>query len=166
MTDEVKEVLETFKTVAKLGRVSLGAYVISMAKTASDVLAVELLQREAALQVAAEHGTSPDLKGTLRVAPLFEMLEDLHAGGAVMQRLLSNPWYRQHLIDAHDNHQEVMLGYSDSGKDAGRLAANWALYRCQEELVKVAKESSIKLTLFHGRGGTGELDKCNSSCML
>lgn len=154
MTDEVREVLDTFRMAARMGRVSLGAYVISMAKSSSDVLAVELLQREAALQVAAETGTSPKLQGTLRVAPLFEMLEDLHAGGAVVAKLLANPWYREHLRTSHDNHQEVMLGYSDSGKDAGRLAANWALYRCQEDMVKVVKDAGIKLTLFHGRGGT------------
>jgi hypothetical protein len=83
-------------------------------------------------QVAGQDGTVPNLKGTLRVAPLFEMLEDLEAGGAVLKQLLENPWYRQHLKDAHGNHQEVMLGYSDSGKDAGRLAANWALYKWEK----------------------------------
>jgi phosphoenolpyruvate carboxylase len=63
------------------------------------------------------------------VVPLFETLDDLDASGEVMARLFSNPWYRNHLRTVHNNHQEVMLGYSDSGKDAGRLAANWALYR-------------------------------------
>eukprot|EP00798_Chlamydomonas_sp_ICE-L_P002906 gene2906-4964_t len=68
--------------------------------------------------------------------------------------LLSNDWYKSHLARTHDNHQEVMLGYSDSAKDAGRMAANWALYKCQEQLVQITKEAGIKLTLFHGRGGT------------
>ncbi|KAG1676257.1 hypothetical protein FOA52_006475 [Chlamydomonas sp. UWO 241] len=154
MSAEVREVLDTFRTVAQLGRQKLGSYVISMTKCASDILAVELLQREAALQVAAADGTMPDLTGTLRVSPLFEMLQDLHAGAGVMAKLLENPWYRQHLQASHGSQQEVMLGYSDSGKDAGRLAANWALYRCQEDLVKVFKDAGIKLTLFHGRGGT------------
>jgi phosphoenolpyruvate carboxylase len=63
------------------------------------------------------------------VVPLFETLDDLDASGEVMGRLFANPWYRQHLRAVHNNNQEVMLGYSDSGKDAGRLAANWALYR-------------------------------------
>jgi phosphoenolpyruvate carboxylase len=81
------------------------------------------------LQVAAETGSVPNHNMSLRVVPLFETLDDLDASGDVMARLFSNPWYRQHLRTVHSNHQEVMLGYSDSGKDAGRLAANWALYR-------------------------------------
>jgi phosphoenolpyruvate carboxylase len=72
----------------------------------------------------------PDHTNSLRVVPLFETLDDLDASGEVMNRLFNNRWYRAHLRTVHDNHQEVMLGYSDSGKDAGRLAANWALYRC------------------------------------
>lgn len=63
------------------------------------------------------------------MVPLFETLADLDASADVMARLFDNQWYRTHLRSVHDNHQEVMLGYSDSGKDAGRLAANWALYR-------------------------------------
>ncbi|KAF5842615.1 phosphoenolpyruvate carboxylase [Dunaliella salina] len=154
MTDDVREVLDTCRTVARLGAGCLGAYVISMAKRASDVLAVELLQREANFQVAAERGMTPDLNRTLRVVPLFETLDDLDNAGSVMRRLLNLPWYRNHMATAHGNAQEVMLGYSDSGKDAGRLSANWALYRCQEQLVAITREANIKLTLFHGRGGT------------
>ncbi|KAI8477117.1 MAG: phosphoenolpyruvate carboxylase-domain-containing protein [Monoraphidium minutum] len=154
MSDEVREVLETFRVAARLGSASLGAYVISMAKKASDVLAVELLQKEARDQVAAETGTRPDPSRSLRVVPLFETLDDLDAAGEVMTTLFNNDWYRTHLQENHENHQEVMLGYSDSGKDAGRLAANWALYRCQEALVRITKEAGVKLTLFHGRGGT------------
>uniref|UniRef100_A0A7S3VSI5 phosphoenolpyruvate carboxylase n=2 Tax=Dunaliella tertiolecta TaxID=3047 RepID=A0A7S3VSI5_DUNTE len=154
MTDDVREVLDTCRTVARLGAGCLGAYVISMAKRASDVLAVELLQREANFQVAAERGMTPDLNRTLRVVPLFETLDDLDNAGGVMRRLLNLPWYRDHMTTAHGNAQEVMLGYSDSGKDAGRLSANWALYRCQEQLVAITREANIKLTLFHGRGGT------------
>ncbi|GIL43148.1 hypothetical protein Vafri_973 [Volvox africanus] len=154
MTAEVKEVLDTFKVAARLGRGSLGAYVISMTKGASDVMAVELLQREARAQVCAELGRTPDESASLRVVPLFETLEDLEAAGDIVTKLFTNPWYRSHLATAHANHQEVMLGYSDSGKDAGRLAANWALYKCQEQVVALAKEHRVHLTLFHGRGGT------------
>ncbi|KAJ9505432.1 hypothetical protein QJQ45_009474, partial [Haematococcus lacustris] len=155
MSAEVREVLDTARVVAQLGPGSLGAYVISMTKAASDVLAVELLQREAIVQVSPEERwESNPGRRTLRVVPLFETLEDLDAGGPIMRRLLALPWYRQHVRHAHGNHQEVMLGYSDSGKDAGRLAANWALYRCQEELVAVMREAEVTLTLFHGRGGT------------
>ena len=167
-SEEAKEVLDTLKLAAQLGRQCLGAYVISMATRASDVLAVELLQREARMMtlvdagVHAKNPSAPPLPGTpehkkslpLRVVPLFETLTDLDAAGGVMTRLMQLPWYRQHLQEVHNNHQEVMLGYSDSGKDAGRLAAAWALYACQEDLVKVCKEAGVKLTLFHGRGGT------------
>lgn len=166
---EAQEVIDTLKVAAQLGRQCLGAYVISMATRASDVLAVELLQREARMMALADAGSRapnpsavPIVPGTaahkktlpLRVVPLFETLADLDAAGAVMTRLLSLPWYRKHLEETHDTHQEVMLGYSDSGKDAGRLAAAWALYRCQEDLVDVCKKAGVKLTLFHGRGGT------------
>ena len=94
---EVKEVLDTFRVVAELGTGSLGAYVISMTSAASDVLAVELLQREARLMVAAETGQPPDHSNSLRVVPLFETLSDLNGAGAVMSTLLSNEWYRKHL---------------------------------------------------------------------
>ncbi|WIA29268.1 hypothetical protein OEZ86_011776 [Tetradesmus obliquus] len=154
MTDEVREVLDTFRVAARLGTSSLAAYVISMSRAASDVLAVELLQKEARLMVAAETGKVPDHTNSLRVVPLFETLDDLDASGEVMARLFSNRWYRAHLRSVHDNHQEVMLGYSDSGKDAGRLAANWALYRAQGSLVRISKSCGVKLNLFHGRGGT------------
>lgn len=135
---EQADVLNTFRTIAQLPGDSLGAYVISMARSASDVLAVVLLQREC--------GVSE----TLRVAPLFETLEDLHNSEASMESLLSNEWYRQHI----KGEQECMIGYSDSGKDAGRLAAAWGLYEVQEKLAAVADKYDVKLTLFHGRGGT------------
>ena len=165
---EAQEVIDTLKVAAQLGQQCLGAYVISMATRASDVLSVELLQREARMMALADAGSrmtapaaapapgTPAYRKTLplRVVPLFETLDDLDAAGAVMTRLLSLPWYRKHVQEVHGDHQEVMLGYSDSGKDAGRLAAAWALYRCQEDLVDVCKNAGVKLTLFHGRGGT------------
>ena len=193
VTPAVREVLETFRVVAELGRQSLGAYVISMCASASDVLAVELLQREARAVVASElemlhdmaHGRAagggdvppkaatpaPDAstphghsgscfarygtqEGPLRVVPLFETLKDLESAPAVMEALFNVPWYKHHLVSCHGTHQEIMLGYSDSGKDAGRLAAGWALYVCQERLVDVCKAHGVALTLFHGRGGS------------
>lgn len=109
-----------------------------MATAPSDVLAVELLQREC------------HVKHPLRVVPLFEKLADLEAAPAALARLFSVDWYKNRI----DGKQEVMIGYSDSGKDAGRFSAAWQLYKAQEELVKVAKKFGIKLTMFHGRGGT------------
>ncbi|XP_076898086.1 phosphoenolpyruvate carboxylase 4-like isoform X2 [Bidens hawaiensis] len=153
VSPEVKEVLDTFRVSAELGSDSLGAYVISMASNASDVLAVELLQKDARLAVAGEKG-KPCRGGTLRVVPLFETVKDLRSAGAVIRELLSIDWYKNHIINNHNGHQEVMVGYSDSGKDAGRFTAAWELYKAQEDVVAACKEYGIKVTLFHGRGGS------------
>jgi phosphoenolpyruvate carboxylase len=133
-----REVLDTLAVCARQPSGSLGAYVISMASAPSDVLAVHLLQREMGMAPA------------LRVVPLFETLADLQHAGDVIARLLAIPWYREHVA----GHQEVMIGYSDSSKDAGRVAAAWALFRAQEDVVKACRAHDVKLTLFHGRGGT------------
>ncbi|XP_075658531.1 phosphoenolpyruvate carboxylase 4 [Castanea sativa] len=150
---DVKEVLDTFRVAAELGSDSLGAYVISMASNASDVLAIELLQKDARLAVSGELGR-PCPGGTLRVVPLFETVKDLRAAGSVIRKLLSIDWYREHIIKNHYGHQEVMVGYSDSGKDAGRFTAAWELYKAQEDVVAACNEFGIKVTLFHGRGGS------------
>ncbi|KAJ4710605.1 Phosphoenolpyruvate carboxylase [Melia azedarach] len=150
---DVKEVLDTFRVAAELGSDSLGAYVISMASNASDVLAVELLQKDARLSVSGELGR-PCPGGTLRVVPLFETVKDLRGAGLVIRKLLSIDWYREHIIKNHNGHQEVMVGYSDSGKDAGRFTAAWELYKAQEDVVAACNEYGIKVTLFHGRGGS------------
>ncbi|KAH6780665.1 phosphoenolpyruvate carboxylase 3 [Perilla frutescens var. hirtella] len=137
-TEEIADVLDTFHVISELPSDNFGAYIISMATAPSDVLAVELLQREC------------HVKTPLRVVPLFEKLADLEAAPAAVARLFSIEWYRNRI----NGKQEVMIGYSDSGKDAGRLSAAWQLYKAQEELIKVAKEYGVKLTMFHGRGGT------------
>ncbi|PIA39515.1 hypothetical protein AQUCO_02600164v1 [Aquilegia coerulea] len=150
---EVKEVLDTFRVAAELGSDSLGAYVISMASNASDVLAVELLQKDARLALSGEMGR-PCPGGTLRVVPLFETVKDLRGAGSVIRKLLAIDWYREHVIKNHNGQQEVMVGYSDSGKDAGRFTAAWELYKAQEDVVAACNEYGIKVTLFHGRGGS------------
>jgi phosphoenolpyruvate carboxylase len=139
---EVAECLDTFKVCAEISAEgdSLGAYVISMSTCASDVLSVVLLQRECG-------GTESRL---LRVVPLFERLADLEDAPRVLRQLFSVPWYLEHI----KGNQEVMIGYSDSGKDAGRMSAAWALYQGQEEVCKVGAEFGVAITLFHGRGGT------------
>eukprot|EP01018_Ginkgo_biloba_P000377 Gb_39797 [translate_table: standard] len=137
-TEEIRDVLETFHVISELPSDCFGAYIISMATAASDVLVVELLQRECRV------------RKPLRVVPLFEKLADLEAAPAALARLFSINWYRNRI----NGKQEVMIGYSDSGKDAGRLSAAWQLYKAQEDLIKVAKEFGVKLTMFHGRGGT------------
>ncbi|XP_057845626.2 phosphoenolpyruvate carboxylase 4 isoform X2 [Cryptomeria japonica] len=153
VSSDVREVLDTFRVAAELGSESLGAYVISMASKASDILAVELLQKDARLAVSGEMGT-PCPHKILRVVPLFETVKDLRGAGSVIRKLLSSDWYRDHIIANHNGHQEVMVGYSDSGKDAGRFAAAWELYKAQEDVVAACKEFQIKVTLFHGRGGS------------
>jgi phosphoenolpyruvate carboxylase len=136
--DRVRDVLETFRVAAQTQAESLGAYVITMASAASDVLAVELLQ------------TAADTPHPQRVVPLFETGGDLARAGGVLRGLFAIPWYR----DRIHGHQEVMIGYSDSAKDAGRLCADWALYRAQEDLIAAAEAHGVHLTLFHGRGGS------------
>ncbi len=89
----------------------------------------------------------------LQVVPLFEMIDDLSACGNIMARLYEDPAYRNHLAGFED-HQEVMLGYSDSNKDGGFLTSNWCLYRAQKDLTATAKRFGIKQTHFHGRGCT------------
>lgn len=135
---EVDDVLDTVRTAATLPRDALGAYVISMAARPSDVLAVRALQEAAGLPQP------------LRVVPLFETVDDLQRAANVMDVLLSLPWYRQRVGSA----VEVMIGYSDSAKDGGRLAATWELYAAQERLVAVARRHGLRLVLFHGRGGS------------
>lgn len=148
---DVREVLDTCRVVAdacalahREGDVTdardtgIANYVISMARTASDVLAVILLLR------------SSGLATRLSIVPLFETLADLDHAGDCLSQLLALPWYRAWCGD----HQQVMIGYSDSAKDAGQLAAAWAQYRAQERLSQVAQAQGVRLTLFHGRGGT------------
>ncbi|KAM1621622.1 hypothetical protein ACFX1X_020351 [Malus domestica] len=136
--EEISDVLDTLHVISELPSDNFGAYIISMATAPSDVLAVELLQREC------------HVKKPLRVVPLFEKLADLEAAPAALSRLFSIDWYRERI----NGTQEVMIGYSDSGKDARRFSATWQLYKVQEELINIAKKFGVKLTMFHGRGGT------------
>lgn len=135
---ETRETLDTFQVVAAEHGEALGTYIISMAAQPSDVLTVALLMKEVGGRVG------------MPIAPLFETLDDLNRAGDVIDRLLALPGYRQFAGDS----QEVMIGYSDSAKDAGQLAAAWAQYRAQEALVDVCESHGVDLTLFHGRGGT------------
>lgn len=128
------------------GADALGSYIISMAHDRSDVLAVLALARRGGL--VDDSGAVP-----LDIAPLFETVDDLQRGTDTLRDLLADPVYRAHL-SARDDVQMVMLGYSDSGKDGGIAASRWGLQRAQVELLEVAAESGIRLTFFHGRGGS------------
>ena len=135
---EIADTLDTFRTIARIPRSSLGAYVITMASRASDVLAVELLQRASGMDTP------------LRVVPLFETSRDLQNGGEIVGTLLAIPQYRERI----QHRQEVMVGYSDSAKDVGRFAAGWDLHRAQEAIADASRKHGVALTLFHGRGGS------------
>lgn len=139
LDDEDAEVVETFCALADLPRDALATYVISMASRPSDILAVRYLQHRAGVA------------RPLPVVPLFETPGDLDGAAATMRALLDEP--RARAAVAADG-VEVMIGYSDSAKEGGMLAAAWALYRAQERLVEVCRERGVPLTLFHGRGGT------------
>jgi len=135
---ENKEVWSTFKALAEEPAECLGAYVISMTTSASDILSISFLQKEA------------KIKEQLRVVPLFETLDDLINAKSIMESLFSKAWYRK-LIK---NNQEVMIGYSDSSKDAGKICASWHQYKAQESIVKLAKKYGVQVVFFHGRGGS------------
>ena len=135
---ENKEVWSTFKVLATQPKECLGAYVISMTSSASDILSVMFFQKEA------------NIENRLRVVPLFETLDDLINAKPIMEKLFSLKWYRKNI----NNKQEIMIGYSDSSKDAGKLSASWHQYKLQQEIIKLAKKYKIDITFFHGRGGS------------
>jgi phosphoenolpyruvate carboxylase len=145
ITSETAETWALFRLMARTqavyGAELLGPFIISMTRSAADVLAVLLLARWA----GCEQG--------LQIAPLFETLDDLDNAPRILADLFSLDVYRAHLA-ACSGEQLVMIGYSDSNKDGGYLAANWALYQAQENVARVCREHGVRLTLFHGRGGT------------
>ena len=152
-SEATSRVLETFKAMRtiqlEIGSDAASTYIVSMTKTPADLLRVLLLAREAGLvDLSAGNPTS-----TIDVVPLFETLDDLENAPSVMGALLNDPVYKRQLA-ARGNGQEVMIGYSDSGKDAGILASSWGLYRGQELLVPVFRDAGVTLRLFHGRGGS------------
>ncbi|HEY4294094.1 phosphoenolpyruvate carboxylase [Luteibacter sp.] len=140
---------DVFATLAdsrkRYGPEATGLYIISMAETAADVLAVLALARHGGL---LHEGGVP-----LDVAPLFETIDDLAGGAETLRTLLDDPVYRAHL-KARGDRQWVMLGYSDSGKDGGTVASKWSLQRAQVDLLEVAAKAGIRVAFFHGRGGS------------
>jgi phosphoenolpyruvate carboxylase len=147
---ETIETIQTFRTVAaileQLSPEALQTYIISMTRGISDMLAVLLFAKEAGLYQPAE-GLS-----RLNIVPLFETGADLAGCAAIMRQALDLPVYREQ-VRLRGNEQEIMIGYSDSNKDVGFVAANWALYQAQRALRDLAAEQGIGLRLFHGRGG-------------
>jgi len=143
-----KSAAETWAIFRLLGRIQkiygnkmLGPVIISMTHNAADVLAVMLLARWS----NAEEG--------IDICPLFESVADLENAASVLKVLFDEPNYRAHLQSRNDE-QMVMIGYSDSNKDGGYLMANWSLFKAQEAIMEITREYGLKLTIFHGRGGT------------
>lgn len=137
-TKDTQEVLDTFAMIAAQPAELFGIYIISMASKVSDILTVNLLLK------------ATGVPWKMPIAPLFETLDDLNNAPAVMAELFTLDSYKDYCEHQH----YVMIGYSDSAKDAGVLAATWGQYQCQEKLVEVFVENDIELKLFHGRGGT------------
>jgi len=135
---ENKETWATFQLLSTQPKECLGAYVISMTAYASDILSIFFLQKEA------------KIKSLLRVVPLFETLEDLKNAKTVMEKLFSLKWYQKFI----NRNQEIMIGYSDSSKDAGKLSASWHQYKLQEDILQLGKKYKINIIFFHGRGGS------------
>ena len=154
LSDGTRETLAVMRTMAEMRKEvspqAFGAYVISMTHHASHVLEVMFLASFAGLCGRRMDGR---WHSDIRVAPLFETIEDLSRIEPVMTALLDVPAYRA-LLEASGNSQEVMLGYSDSAKDGGILASAWSLYQAQKVITRVTAARGIRCRLFHGRGGT------------
>jgi phosphoenolpyruvate carboxylase len=139
-----QELLAQFRVIGEIqrefGERAANHFVLSMTRNAGDILRLFELSRQAGAR-------------DLDLVPLFETIDDLEHAASVLGELWSNPDYRSHLL-RRNNIQEVMVGYSDSNKDGGYLAANWFLYRAQKEMARLADECGIKLRFFHGKGGT------------
>lgn len=144
-TPETNATIDLFRLIRRarqeVGNAAIQTYIISMTTQVSNVLEVLLFARDAGIL------------GEIEITPLFETIEDLLAAPQIMMALFQNRAYQTHL--AHrGNQQQIMIGYSDSNKDGGYLRANWMLFQAQRTLARVCDEFNVKLTLFHGRGGT------------
>jgi phosphoenolpyruvate carboxylase len=150
---ETVKLLDSMKMVSELKRSyppeAIRSYVISGAQSVSDVSALVSLAELSGVQVASSDGTDP---GVMPV-PLFESIEDLRNCPDICRHLWTSSEYAR-LLDSWDRRQEVMLGYSDSNKDGGMLTSTWEIFKAHRTLHQVAAECNVKLTLFHGRGGT------------
>jgi phosphoenolpyruvate carboxylase len=142
-SDATRSVVEPIRlareAVRRYGREAVGVYVVSMTDALSDVLEVLLLMRWCRAELA--------------IVPLFETLRDLERAPDILRAMFSHPHYRAH-VRSNGDRQMVMLGYSDSNKDCGYIAANWALFKAQETIARACHDAGVSFTLFHGRGGT------------
>lgn len=152
VSKETREILDTLGVVAEFVRLepaTVGAYIVSMAHECSDLLEVLVLLREVGLWSISKG----EVVCPIDVVPLFETVDDLSRSADVVRALFDEPAYATQL-QARGRFQEIMLGYSDSSKDGGYWAANWRLFRAQDDLARVCAEAGVAVRLFHGRGGT------------
>lgn len=148
-TQELLETLRVVKHAIECEPDSIGAYIVSMAHVASDLLEVLMLLREVGLWRIVEGR----VECPIDVSPLFETVDDLEHAREVLVGLFADPLYARHL-ESRDRFQEIMLGYSDSNKDGGYWAANWRLQVAQDELARACIDAGVGFRFFHGRGGT------------
>ncbi len=148
-SEDTQRVIRTWRMVAaaqaRYGVIAIDTFIASMSQAPSDMLAMLLL--------ASEVGVDE----TLELVPLFETIDDLYGGPAIMRALFANEAWMRHLRARGRRrglHQQVMVGYSDSSKDGGYLASNWHLYRAQQQLTETCADHGVALQLFHGRGGS------------
>ncbi|MGP4067134.1 phosphoenolpyruvate carboxylase [Halobacillus sp. B29] len=153
-SDSTQEMLTVFQMIRnahiEFGKRSIEVYLISMTESASDLLEVLVLAKEAGIYRLHADGT---VESNINVAPLLETVDDLVAGPEILKTLFEMDVYAKHLKH-RNNHQEIMLGYSDGSKDGGTLTANWRLYKAQQEIHTMAREYNVGLKFFHGRGGS------------
>lgn len=152
LSDEARELLDLFEVIREASAEksgAIGAFILSMTQSADDILAVYLLGQFTGL------ATASDGSGTinLRVVPLFETIADLRAAPAILEQFLGLSIVRRSIRD-FGNRQEIMLGYSDSNKDGGFLAANWELSKAQKQLTRLGRKHKVRISFFHGRGGS------------
>lgn len=150
-TDEAVRTFEVIASAIEREPSSIGTCIVSMTHDVSDMLEVLILAREVGLYLPETPG-APGIS-RIDIAPLFETIDDLRVSRSLLEKLLDEPVYRQHLA-RRDDRQEVMLGYSDSNKDGGYWMANWLLHISQREVSQVGEERHVAIRLFHGRGGT------------
>lgn len=148
---ETADTVEVFRCMAecqdKYGTEALDTYIVSMTQETSDLLCILLFAKEAGFFAEAHPNRN------ISVVPLFETIGDLRRSAQILEKLLSNPVYSKYL-SRRGKIQEIMIGYSDSGKDGGIVTSNWELYKVQKQLVEIADKYKVRLRLFHGRGGT------------
>ncbi len=159
-SERTMKALQVFDVIRQarelLGDQSITAYIISMTHQVSDMLEVLVLAKEAGLARwvrQPDNGQQMRLESDIDIVPLFETIEDLQHCDELLREMFSNETYRLHLQARH-NFQELMLGYSDSSKDGGYLAANWNLQDTQDRLARACQEAGVDFRFFHGRGGT------------